>query len=465
MRRGAALMLAMLAGCAVLPGADDGGAQLPQAVRDAPERFILVTVRNEPLPLPSRAGSTARGYDVATRYSVSAHARSVAKSVAKEHGLREVVSWPISATHVYCVVFELPADAVREQVIERLSANPGIRVAQPMNTFVAAATPGREAANGYNDPYVDLQRSLREMDVPAAHQWSRGSGVRVAVVDTGVDTQHPDLAGRVLAARNFIDRDRERFERDRHGTEVAGTIAALADNQVGIVGVAPDVQILAYKACWQVADEADAAVCNSLTLAQGISAAIDAQAHVINLSVVGPADPILSELVDAASNRGIVVVGAAPTGGEADEGFPASAASVIAVDVARPRSTAPRAGEGDQGRPDQVSSRRAAFLHAPGDDVFTLRPRGEYGFVSGSSLATAHVSGVVALLLSRDRTLGPRAIRQLLSAATQRHATPQGTLESVNACAAMTAMLKQGNCPHSQPAGLSAAQSRLRKSP
>lgn len=421
----ACLLGAVLAGCASVLDDAAPGVQLPLEIRESPESLILITIRNEPVPVPSRVASTLRGYEATHRYSVTPRARSVARTVARTHGLREVAAWPITALRVYCVVFQVPAGVPRETVLGRLAANPDVALAQPMNTFAAAASAG-----DYNDPFVDLQRGFLQMDVPAAHLLSRGAGVRVAIVDTGVDSQHPELAGRVIETRNFIDRDRAQFERDRHGTQVAGLIAALAGNELGIVGVAPDVRILAYKSCWQTNAQADNARCNSLTLAQGIAAAMDARAHVINLSVTGPADRLLEQLVMAASNRGIVVVGAAASPG----GFPANAAGVIAVDVA---------GAQRQGEP-------APYFLAPGNDVFTLRPAGEYGFASGSSLAAAHVSGVVALLLARNAQLGPDAIRRLLQAATQRYAMPDGEMESINACAALAAMLGEGSCQPSR---------------
>jgi hypothetical protein len=413
-----------LGGCASVATSVAADVQLPADVRESPDRLILITVRNQPASLPSRVASTVRGYETANRYFVTPRARAIARSVAKAHGLREVVAWPITALRVYCVVFQVPGGVSRETVLARLAAHPDVELAQPMNSFAAAAS-----AREYNDPFVDLQRGFLQMDVPAAHLLSRGAGVRVAIVDTGIDSRHPELAGRVIETRNFIDADRAQFERDRHGTEVAGLIAALAGNELGIVGVAPDVRILAYKSCWQLNAGTDSARCNSLTLAQGIAAAIDARAHVINLSVTGPTDRLLEQLVVAASNRGIVVVGAAASGG-----FPAQAPGVIAVDVAGAQR-------------DKVPM---PYFLAPGDDVFTLRPAGEYGFASGSSLAAAHVSGVVALLLARNAELGPDAIRRLLKVATKRYAMPGGEMESINACAALAAMLGEGSCQPSR---------------
>jgi hypothetical protein len=398
------------------------------AMRANPDRYILVTVENEPTAMQTRAGSTTRGYDTAVRYKVSSRARATVQSLSNTYRLREVRSWPIPALRVHCIVFELPGGTEREAVLAQLRRDPSVRVAQPLHTF---ATTSSTAA--YNDPYLDLQRSLQQMAIPAAHRWSRGRGVRVAVIDTGVDTHHPDLAGRISESRNFIDGDEKSFERDRHGTSVAGLIAALAGNSEGIVGVAPEVALIVLKACWQLDPASDAAVCNSFTLAQGLAAAIDARAHVINLSIAGPSDPLLEELVSVADRNGVVVVGAvAPLGSKLSEAssFPAQAPGVIAVDISRP------------------GSRPSANIHAPGDDIFTLTPAGGYGFASGSSLATAQVSGVVALLMSRQRGLTSGQVRTLLTAATERVPTPQGELASLNACAALAAMLGEGPCPH-----------------
>ena len=229
-------------------------------------------------------------------------------------------------------------------------------------------------------------------------------------------------------------RDEKSFERDRHGTSVAGLIAALAGNSEGIVGVAPEVALIALKACWQLDPASDAAVCNSFTLAQGLAAAIDARAHVINLSIAGPSDPLLEELVSVADRNGVVVVGAV-----AAVGFRAGRRIELSCRALPASSRSTSRGRG---------SRPSANIHAPGDDIFTLTPAGGYGFASGSSLATAQVSGVVALLLSRQRHLTSGQVRTLLTGATERVPTPQGELASLNACAALAAMLGEGSCPH-----------------
>ena len=110
-----------------------------------------------------------------------------------------------------------------------------------------------------------------------------------------MELDHPDLRGRIVVARNFVDaRD---AVAELHGTAVAGIIGARADNGVGIVGVAPEAQLMALRACWQVPADANAAVCSSFTLAKALQFAIDNNARVINLSLGGPRDRLLERLV------------------------------------------------------------------------------------------------------------------------------------------------------------------------
>ena len=258
-----------------------------------------------------------------------------------------------------------------------------------------------------------------------AHNISRGSGVRVAIIDTGVDTEHPDLAGRTQVTRNYIDDDPAAFRNDRHGTQVAGLIAAAANNGIGIVGVAPDVRIMAYKACWQ-ASASSAGRCNSFTLAQALADALAARAQVINLSLVGPSDPLLEALVGRAVDAGIIVVGAVSA--DPRFGFPAKLPRVLAVAEAE---TSP---DGDH------------ILRAPARDIVTLVPNGHYDFASGSSLATAQISGVVALLLARNQKLGVDRMRALLVQSTERHDTTRGPFLSVNACAALAQLVRGAIC-------------------
>lgn len=393
----------------------------PPEVRAAPGQFIVVAVANPVTGRPAAVGGTAHGYGSGSNYRVGASAASVIRELSRTYSLTLVSEWPIEQLTMHCVLFRIPPGTTREAVIEKLRADKRVLIAQPLNEFESATT----EAPGFDDPYAKLQSNVRALDVQEAHRMSKGLGVRVAVIDTGVDTRHPDLVGRTLLTRNYVDADDTAFRADRHGTQVAGLIAAAANNGIGIVGVAPDVKLMAYKACWQP-DAAAAGRCNSFTLAQAMADALTAKAQVINLSVVGPVDPLLAALVDKATGAGVVVVGAVSE--DARLGFPAKLPHVLAV------------GE------SETTAAGTDQLLAPARDIITLVPNGHYDFASGSSLATAQVSGVVALLLAKDQKLGIDRLRKLLAQSTEKHDTTRGPFLSVNACAALALVVRGATC-------------------
>jgi hypothetical protein len=390
------------------------------------DRLIIAAVENDPAAFLASAGSTPRGYDSVAAYGPTSRAREVMHSLEKDYDLREVSNWPIEPLHMHCAVLRIPDDADRAMLLTKISNDPRVKLAQPLQTFSTRTGP-------YNDPYVELQRGFQQMDVVDAHAWTLGDGVKVGIIDTGVDTEHPDLRGRIAAAQNFVDSDEVQFRRDRHGTEMAGVIAAVANNHQGIVGVAPSARVLVFKACWQLRVDADAASCNSFTLARALVAALDAHVQVVNLSLNGPEDPLLVDLIREGLRRGVLFVGAA--------------ASVPSLEGAR---------EGLMHQPGiievagtETGTSRDSVFHAPGKEILTLLPGGHYDFASGNSIATAQVTGVVALLLARKPDLTAAAASKLLR---ETSSNPQALAEGadqVDACAAVTALIGRGSC---QPA-------------
>jgi subtilisin family serine protease len=386
------------------------------------DRLIVITVADDVRVVQGRAGSTPRGYDSLQRYETSSAARATMRALAGDYHLTQMADWPIPLLKIHCAVFQIPKDATQAAVLERLKSEPRVRLAQPMGVF-------ETRSETYNDPYVGLQSGFKQLDVADAHGLSRGEGVRVAVIDTGIDVTHPDLANRVVTTRDLVGGTTEQFRRDRHGTEVAGVIGALANNRLGIVGVAPGVKLIALKACWQLTDVTDSARCNSFTLAKAISAAIELKSQVVNLSLGGPSDPLLAQLVESGIQRGIVFVGAASG---AVGGFPQDVPGVLAVSSAEPESGVP-----------PVAHR----LHAPGREILTLLPKGHYDFASGSSLAVAHVTGTVALLLAHHPGLAPARIYDLLDRTSAPLVANDAASRSINACAALASM-EQARATH-----------------
>jgi subtilisin family serine protease len=411
-----AVAVVLASACSNAPLRIDSRA-LGNQVSLTPDRFIIVAVENAPATYVAHAGSTPRGYDAVADYGPSSHARQTMRAVERDYGLHEVNAWPIEPLNVHCAVLEIPSGADRNTLLAELAKDRRIKLTQPLQTFATRT-------EGYNDPYIGLQRGFQQMDVADAHPLSRGEGVKVAVIDTGVDIQHADLRGSIAAAANFVDADDQQFRRDRHGTEMAGVIAAVANNREGIVGVAPRARLLIFKACWQARADADAALCNSFTLARALAAAFDAHAQIVNMSLAGPDDPLVGDLIREGLRRGVLFVGAA-----AD-----SAGSLLhqpgVIEVAS----------------SETHSAVANALYAPGREILTLLPGGHYDFASGASIATAQVSGVVALMVAKNPGLSAAAAYRLLRDTSSSLQAVDGSVGGVDACAAVVTLVGQGSC-------------------
>jgi subtilisin family serine protease len=350
--------------------------------------------------------------------------------LAEIFNLRIIYAWTMASIGEHCVVFEVPAGRSARDLVRRLSLDPRVGSAQAVETFTTLASQGKK------DPYLHLQHSYQTLRLDRAHRLATGKGVRVAVVDTGVDFDHPDLRERVTVANNFVERGERTFTTDVHGTTVVGLIAASV-NDVGIVGVAPGAEVYALKACWQEPPAAREAVCDSYTLAKAMDFAITKGAQVLNFSLGGPPDPLLGRLIGVALSKGIVVVAA--NGGPSRD-FPASRQGVIGIigsddlkgALAMPAAKAPE----------------GAGLAAPAVDILTTIPKGSYDFFSGNSLAAAQVSGLAALLLEKDPKLTPARIAEIVRK-TARPLNPTHVLQ-VDACAAVAAVAG-GDCGPSLP--------------
>ncbi len=411
----AAWLTLTLGGCAAPTSLVPLTATLTTAERADPARQIVVTFRDTHSSLKTDAGASPRAYADTSRYDGALQSSALARRIAAQYTLRPVSGWRIASLEVYCAVFELASEAAMESTLARLRRDSRIESAEPMRQFTTSL-----ASRTYDDPYFALQRGIARIRVPEAQQVARGRGITIALIDTGVDRTHPDLAARIVETQNFVDSDAAAFQHDRHGTAIAGIIAATSNNGIGIVGVAPEARLLAYKACW-TERSASTAVCNTLTLAAALDTAIERRARIINLSLVGPNDPLLARLVIVAQQRGAIVVGASSN--QPGEGFPGAVAGVLVV------------ADSDAALRPVAYAQQTALLGAPGQDALTLLPGGRYDYVSGASASTAMVSGVVALALQRWPRAEPMAVIERLRRTAS--AGP-ATVRLVDAWAAVT---------------------------
>lgn len=277
----------------------------------------------------------------------------------------------------------------------------------PTILIAAALATASLGASGQGDPLRDRQYGLDAIGAPDAWQVSRGAGQVIAIVDTGIHLEHPDLASKLLRDRDgavvgfdAVD-GRSPEDGNGHGTLVAGTAAAAADNGIGIASVAPEARLMPIR----VLNEGGGGTMADVD--RGIRWAVDNGADVINLSLeraVPVAGQLLSGSLDAAVRyaweRGVVVVAAAGNSGTPFTDYAASTpVLLVGATDARDRQTA----YSDSGRRDMVL--------APGADIVSTAcdpcgPSGtaSYASASGTSFAAPHVAGAVAVLLAQGRS-------------------------------------------------------------
>ncbi|HWS32323.1 MAG TPA: S8 family serine peptidase [Actinoplanes sp.] len=290
------------------------------------------------------------------------------------------------------------------EAVDKAAAVELVKDAQQVKGAVSVEMDAPVQALG-SDPYRSQQWDLSRMRVAEAWTKATGAGVVVAVVDTGVDANHPDLRGNVLSGYDAVT-NRAGTSRDGngHGTHVAGTIAALTGNDVGVSAVAPDARILPVKV---LSDSGSGSMADA---AEGIVWAADNGAQIINMSLGGTTKvAAVSNAIAYARGKGVTVVAAA--GNERAQGspvsYPGADAGVIAV--AATDST------------DKVAAYSNAGSHvdvaAPGSAIWSTYPTAlgkSYAQLSGTSMAAPHVAAAAALLKSLQPRLTPDQIESAL---------------------------------------------------
>ena len=370
-------VLLALVFCMAMLAATPAFASSPQVSGTTAGRQILVMVKHPPDHYrPNGAYGGSYGDDLAR----SAR-RRLARRIAHQYGLKLVDDWPMPMIGLDCFVMVVTDGRSTATAIEQVSRDSAVAWSQPVSIYRTQSAPV-----SHNDPLYPVQPAAKQWRLAELHELATGRGVRVAVIDSGIAAGHPDLAGQLIVSRNFVDGQKAASE--LHGTGVAGIIAARADNGIGIAGVAPQAHVLGLRACWQTGQSPESeTVCDSFSLVKALYFAIEQKSDVINLSLSGPEDRLIHQLLDIGLSRGITVV-AAVDRGRPNGGFPASVPGVIAVSNT---SLALASGQ---------------VYTAPGRDVPTTEPGGRWFLVNGSSYSAAHVSGLMALVRQKHRSAG-----------------------------------------------------------
>lgn len=289
-------------------------------------------------------------------------------------------------------VLQVPEKA-EARVIAALSNNPNFEFAEPDYIATIDLTP--------NDPYYSsYQWHLPKVGAPTAWDATTGSaGVTIAVVDSGVQANHPDLVGRVLAGYDFVNNDADPADDNGHGTAVAGVAAAKGNEGVGVAGAAWDVSVLPVKVMNSSGSGSYSAI------ASGITYAADRGAKIINLSLGGSASSsTLQNAVAYAWSKGCLVVAAAGNNASGTAVYPAAYPNVVAVSATTQADTLASFS----------SYGSSVDLSAPGENITTSWINSGYVTISGTSFSSPLTAGVAALALSRNPALSNTQLSSLL---------------------------------------------------
>ena len=312
-----------------------------------------------------------------------------ADELARRHGLERIASqnFPLigGTIGLFRIVDRRPVDTVRRE----LAADGSVRSVQ-LNFIHFLQQAKKPAAEGDAAQYAVAQLRL-----PQAHALVRGMNVTIAVIDSGVDAKHPELANSVADSFDALGSSEGPHI---HGTGIAGAIAAHAR----LMGSAPEARLLAIRAFGKGSKGPES---TSYVILRGLNYAVEHGAQIINMSFAGPKDPLIERGIAATAARGILMVAAAGNAGaKSPPLYPAAYPNVIAV-----------SGTDAQEKLFPASNRgNHIALAAPGADIFLPAPDEKYQITSGTSFSAAYVSGVAALMLERNPALKPSDVRAIL---------------------------------------------------
>jgi hypothetical protein len=312
-----------------------------------------------------------------------------ADELARRHRLTRIDSLDVPLLRSSLSLFRITDRRSVETVRTELAADAAVRLVQPNFRYFVQ---DRKTAPVEGDP---AQYALAKLRLPEAHGLSRGSNVTVAVIDSGIDLRHPELANSISESFDALGSNEGPHP---HGTGIAGAIVSHAR----LMGSAPSATILAIRAFGAAPNGAQS---TSFVVLKSLDHAAARGAQIVNMSFAGPKDPLLERGIAAAAGRGMVLVAASGNAGAKSPPLhPAANPEVIAVSAT---------DASDRLFPASNRGSHIAVA-APGVDIFLPAPGGKYQMASGTSFSAAYISGLAALMMARNPGLKPDALRAIL---------------------------------------------------
>jgi subtilisin family serine protease len=312
-----------------------------------------------------------------------------ADELARRHGLVRLQWQNFTLIGSTIGLFRITGRRAVETVSRDLAADANVRSVQPNFRYVLQ---DQKAALTEGDPG---QYAVAELRLPEAHKLADGANVTIAVIDSGIDAKHPELANSIADSFDALG---SKEGPHVHGTGVAGAIVAHAR----LMGSAPAARILAIRAFAKVSSGVES---TSFVILKGLDYAAAHGAQIVNMSFAGPKDALVERGIAALAGKGIVMVAAAGNAGaKSPPLYPAANANVIAISATDAQDRL------------FTASNRGGYIAvaAPGVDLFLPAPDEKYQITSGTSFSAAYVSGLAGLMLERDPALKPEELRAIL---------------------------------------------------
>jgi subtilisin family serine protease len=312
-----------------------------------------------------------------------------ADELARRHGLARIASQNFPLVGATIGVFRINDRRSVEIVSRELARDTSFHSVQPNFRYVLQE---QQAVLTEGDP---AQYALAILRLPEAHTLAHGANVTIAVIDSGIDLKHPELAGAISYSFDALG---SKEGPHVHGTGIAGVIVAHAR----LMGSAPAAKIMAIRA---FATAPSGAESTSFVVLKALDYAASHGAQIVNMSFAGPKDALIERGIAAAVSKGIVMVAAAGNAGpKSPPLYPAANTNVIAVSATDAKDKLFAASN----RGSHIA------LAAPGVDIFLPAPDEKYQMTSGTSFSAAYISGLVALMLERNPALRPDEVRAIL---------------------------------------------------
>ncbi len=312
----------------------------------------------------------------------------VVEDVKKTYDVQVLDQYQIKTLGLNAILFYTPDDIF--EIIDRIRPLKGVHLIQPNYIYT-----------NISEPMSALQGIEKMLHLSNLKTDFKGKGISVAVVDTGVDLNHKDLENAITYSANYIPNTR--YTGEIHGTGIAGLIGARI-NDYGINGVAPEASIFALRACRQISVGSPQGECYTNAMTKAVDDAIQKKVNIVNMSLGAMVeDDLLYKLISSGAEKGILFV--APVGnrpGMKGISFPASHPQVIAV-----------AGFNADGSyyPDTKTGMKADIC-APCKNLLTTIPGNDHNFLSGTSMSSGIVSGIIALSLEADPSFSIKALQK-----------------------------------------------------